>query len=48
MLSMFGEGAMKAFVQEAVDEVLHLDRALARLDANPDNLKKLFYIITHP
>lgn len=32
MLSMFGEGAMKAFVQEAVDEALHLDRALARLD----------------
>ncbi|HEX8277625.1 MAG TPA: metallophosphoesterase, partial [Segetibacter sp.] len=28
MLSMFGEGAMKAFVQEAVDEALHLDRAL--------------------
>jgi Icc-related predicted phosphoesterase len=34
MLSMFGEGAMKAFVQEAVDEALHLDRALARLDEN--------------
>lgn len=33
MLSMFGEGAMKAFVQEAVDEALHLDRALARIDA---------------
>ena len=33
MLSMFGEGAMKAFVQEAVDETLRLDRALARLDA---------------
>jgi Icc-related predicted phosphoesterase len=41
MLSMFGEGAMKAFVQEAVDEVLHLDRALARLDANPETLKKI-------
>jgi Icc-related predicted phosphoesterase len=41
MLSMFGEGAMKAFVQEAVDEVLHLDRALARLDANPESLKKI-------
>jgi Icc-related predicted phosphoesterase len=25
MLSMFGEGAMKAFVQEAVDEALHLE-----------------------
>ena len=32
MLSMFGEGAMKAFVQEAVDEALHLDRALAKLE----------------
>jgi Icc-related predicted phosphoesterase len=41
MLSMFGEGAMKAFVQEAVDEALHLDRALARLDANYENLKKI-------
>src|SRR6202165_6004148 len=33
MLSFFGEGAMKSFVQEAVDEALHLDRALARLRA---------------
>jgi len=41
MLSMFGEGAMKAFVQEAVDEALRLDRALARLDANPAQLKKI-------
>jgi Icc-related predicted phosphoesterase len=41
MLSMFGEGAMKAFVQEAVDEALHLERALARLDANHDALKKI-------
>lgn len=41
MLSMFGEDAMKAFVQEAVDEALHLDRALARLDANENNLKKI-------
>src|SRR5690606_14925519 len=32
MLSMFGEQAMKSFVQEAVDETLHLERALARLD----------------
>jgi Icc-related predicted phosphoesterase len=31
MLSMFGEGAMKAYVQEAVDEALHLERALSRL-----------------
>lgn len=41
MLSMFGEGAMKAFVQEAVDEALHLDRALARLDAEYGTLKKI-------
>lgn len=41
MLSMFGEGAMKAFVQEAVDEALHLDRALARLDAENENIKKV-------
>lgn len=41
MLSMFGEGAMKAFVQEAVDEALHLDRALARLDAEYPDIKKI-------
>ncbi|MEI6949561.1 metallophosphoesterase [Paraflavisolibacter sp. H34] len=41
MLSMFGEGAMKAFVQEAVDEALHLDRALARIDAISQDLKKI-------
>lgn len=41
MLSMFGEGAMKAFVQEAVDEALHLDRALAHLDQQNENLKKI-------
>jgi Icc-related predicted phosphoesterase len=40
MLSMFGEGAMKAFVQEAVHEALHLDRALARLDEHTD-IKKI-------
>lgn len=41
MLSMFGEGAMKAFVQEAVDEALHLDRALARLDSEREGIKKV-------
>lgn len=41
MLSMFGEGAMKAFVQEAVDEALRLDRALARLDAEHHVRKKI-------
>lgn len=40
MLSMFGEDAMKAFVQEAVDESLQLDRALARLEQEfPDIIK---------
>jgi Icc-related predicted phosphoesterase len=41
MLSFFGEGAMKAFVQEAVDEALHLDRALSRLDADQRDIKKI-------
>ena len=41
MLSMFGEEAMKAFVQEALNEALHLDRALARLDQDHENLKKI-------
>ena len=41
MLSMFGEGAMKAFVQEAVDEALRLDRALARLDQENESIKKI-------
>jgi Icc-related predicted phosphoesterase len=40
-LSMFGEGAMKAFVQEAVDEALRLDRALARLDQENEHLQKI-------
>lgn len=41
MLSFFGEGAMKAFVQETVDETLHLDRALARLDQEHADIKKI-------
>jgi Icc-related predicted phosphoesterase len=41
MLSMFGEGAMKAFVQEAVDEALHLDRALARLEQENGDIRKV-------
>ncbi len=41
MLSMFGEGAMKAFVQEAVDEALHLDRALARIDSESKQIPKI-------
>ena len=41
MLSFFGEGAMKAFVQETVDEALHLDRALSRLDTEQRDIKKI-------
>lgn len=41
MLSMFGEGAMKAFVQEAVDEALHMERALTRLDAANQGIRKI-------
>lgn len=41
MLSMFGEAAMKAFVQEVVNDALSLDRALARLDQQYENLKKI-------
>jgi Icc-related predicted phosphoesterase len=48
MLSMFGEGAMKAFVQEAVDEALHLDRALARLDAEYKVSKKVVVLHYSP
>jgi Icc-related predicted phosphoesterase len=48
MLSMFGEGAMKAFVQEAVDEALHLDRALARLDADHPGIKKVVVLHYSP
>lgn len=41
MLSMFGEEAMKAFVQEAVNEALHLERALARLDQEHEGIAKI-------
>lgn len=41
MLSYFGESAMKAFVQESVDEALHLDRALARLETANVNGPKI-------
>jgi Icc-related predicted phosphoesterase len=45
MLSMFGENSMKAFVQEAVDDALRLDRALAHLDTEYADIKKI--VITH-
>jgi Icc-related predicted phosphoesterase len=42
MLSMFGEQMFKSFVQEAVDEALKLDRALAHLESNYDeDMKKI-------
>lgn len=41
MLTMFGEAAMKAFVQEAVDEALHLERALTKLGAGNEDIKKI-------
>lgn len=41
MLSMFGERAMKDFVQEAVNETLLLDRALARIESENPDIKKI-------
>jgi Icc-related predicted phosphoesterase len=41
MLSMFGEDEMKAFVQTGVDEALRLDRALARLDQEHPDIRKI-------
>lgn len=48
MLSMFGEGAMKAFVQEAVDEALHLERALSRLDQEHEGIRKIVLLHYSP
>ncbi|KAA5546391.1 metallophosphoesterase family protein [Adhaeribacter rhizoryzae] len=46
MLSMFGEQMFKSFVQEAVDEALKLDRALAHLESNyEEDLKK--FVVMH-
>jgi Icc-related predicted phosphoesterase len=41
MLSMFGESAMKAFVQEGIDEMLRLDRALAKLEQEHKHIPKI-------
>ena len=41
MLSMFGEKGMKDFVQEAVNETLLLDRALARIESERPDIKKI-------
>jgi Icc-related predicted phosphoesterase len=45
MLSKFGEQGIKDFVQEAVEEALKLDRALAHLENSYESLKKV--VITH-
>lgn len=39
MLSMFGESAMKAFVQETVNEALSLDRAISQLSQQDPEMK---------
>ena len=44
-LSMFGEDAMKKFVQEVVDDTLKLDRALSYLDVEHPGLPKI--VLTH-
>ncbi len=41
MLSKFGEEMMKQFVQEAVDEALKLERALARLGQHGGEVRKI-------
>lgn len=41
MLAKFGEDIIKSFVNEAVDEALRLDRALARLDEEYENIRKV-------
>jgi Icc-related predicted phosphoesterase len=41
LLTMFGEDSNKAFVQEAVDEALHLERALNKLDSEHQVDKKI-------
>ena len=48
MLSMFGENSMKAFVQEAVDESLQLDRALSRLEQEYPDVPKVVLLHYSP
>jgi Icc-related predicted phosphoesterase len=45
MLSMFGETMFKQFVQEAVDEALKLDRALAHLENHYDESMKKIVVL---
>jgi Icc-related predicted phosphoesterase len=48
MMPMFGESMFKQFVQEAVDEALRLDRALARLDSENVDMKKVVVLHYSP
>jgi Icc-related predicted phosphoesterase len=48
MVPMFGEDAMKAFVQEVVNEALQLDRELARLDQENENIIKIVVLHYSP
>jgi len=48
MLGLFGEPTIKSFVQEAVDESLKLDGALARLDSEHEDIKKIVLLHYSP
>ncbi len=48
MMPMFGEPMFKQFVQECVDEALRLDRALARLDNENAEMKKIVLLHYSP
>lgn len=48
MLSMFGEDALKKFVEEGVNEALHLDRALTHIEKSNENMKKIAIIHYSP
>jgi Icc-related predicted phosphoesterase len=48
MMPLFGEAMFKHFVQETVDEALRLDRALARLDGENAEIKKIVVLHYSP
>jgi Icc-related predicted phosphoesterase len=48
MMPMFGETMFKQFVQASVDEALRLDRALARLDGENEDIKKIVVLHYSP
>jgi Icc-related predicted phosphoesterase len=48
MLSMFGEEALKKFVEEGVNEALKLDRALTHIEKSNENMKKIAVIHYSP